>query len=117
VEGFTVYGDGPAAQRLVHAIADGKLDVGLVWGPQAGYFASRAPTPLTISIARPPPELARLPFEFSISMGVRRGDTALRDELDAILVRRRAAIDAILARYHVPRTDSPSGAGRGERSR
>lgn len=106
VEGFTVYGDGPAAQRLVHAIADGKLDVGLVWGPQAGYFASLAPTPLTISIAHAPPELARLPFEFSISMGVRRGDTALRDELDAILVRRRAAIDAILAAYHVPRTDS-----------
>jgi hypothetical protein len=37
---------------------------------------------------------------------VRKGDTALRDRLDEILQRRRADIDAILAQYHVPRTDT-----------
>jgi mxaJ protein len=105
VEGFTVYGDGPAAQRMVGALADGRLDAALAWGPQAGYFASRAPLSLQISPASAPPELGPIPFEFSISMGVRRGDRALRDELDTILVRRRADIDAILAEYSVPRTD------------
>jgi mxaJ protein len=38
-------------------------------------------------------------------MGVRRGDKALRDRLDDVIVRRRADIDAILAAYDVPRTD------------
>ena len=38
-------------------------------------------------------------------MGVRHGDKALRDALDAVIERRRADIDAILARYSVPRTD------------
>lgn len=112
VTGFTVFGDRPAAERLVRAVADGRLDVGLVWGPQAGYFARRAHPALAVAKAAPPPETGDLPFEFSISMGVRRGDRRLRDELDAILERRRADIDAILAAYSVPRTDAAAGSGR-----
>jgi hypothetical protein len=48
-----------------------------------------------------------MPFEFAISMGVARGNRALRDELDGVLARHAAEIDAILAAYHVPRTDRP----------
>jgi len=110
VTGFTVFGDGPAAERLVRAVADGRLDVGLVWGPQAGFFARAAR--LAVTKAAPPPELSRLPFAFSISMGVRRGDRALRDELDAVLERRRADIDAILDDYAVPRMEAAGGGGR-----
>jgi hypothetical protein len=42
VRGFPVMGDGPAAQRLVRAVADGELDAGLAWGPQAAWFAAHA---------------------------------------------------------------------------
>ena len=105
VRGFTIYGNGPASQRMVDALAMGTLDAALVWGPQAGYFASRATRPLELRIARPPAALVSVPFEFEIAMGVRRGDAALRDELDAILERRRSDIDTILAEYSVPRTD------------
>jgi hypothetical protein len=35
-------------------------------------------------------------------MGVRRSDRALKDELDAILLRRRPQIEKILAEYGVP---------------
>jgi hypothetical protein len=38
-------------------------------------------------------------------MGVRRGDVALRDELDDFLMRRRADVDAILDGYGVPRVE------------
>ena len=113
VVGYTVFGEGPAAQRIVEAVADGALDVGLVWGPQAGYFAHLAHPPLAIARALPPPELAGMPFEFSIAMGVKRGNDALRDLLDGVIARRQADIDAILADYQVPRTDAPAaGAGR-----
>ena len=40
--GFTVYGDGPAAQRIVASLGRGELDAALVWGPQAAYFAKRS---------------------------------------------------------------------------
>ena len=43
-----------------------------------------------------------LPLAFDISMGVRRGDKALRDTLNAILTRRRASIDSLLVAYGVP---------------
>jgi mxaJ protein len=39
-------------------------------------------------------------------MGVRRGDRALRDELDAAIERRRNDIDAVLAAYQVPRVEA-----------
>lgn len=105
VRGFTVFGEGPAAERMVQAVAHGELDAALVWGPQAGWFAARASPRLEVRLARVPASLAAMPFEFDISMGVRRGDRQLRDELDAVIDRRRADIDAILAAYSVPRTD------------
>jgi mxaJ protein len=52
-----------------------------------------------------------MPFEYSIAMGVRKSDRALRDRLDEILARRKADIDAILADYAVPRTDLQAGTG------
>lgn len=107
VEGFPTMGDGPATQRIVQALAEGRLETALAWGPQAGYFAARAPVPLRVSIATAPPEAAGMPFEFAIAMGVKRGNKPLRDELNAVLEKRRADIDAILAAYHVPRTDAP----------
>jgi mxaJ protein len=106
VTGFTVYGDGPAAQRMVDALARGDIDAALIWGPQAGYFAARSTTPMQVTVASTPPQLA-MPFEFAIALGVRHGDRALRDALDAALIKRRADIDAILAEYAVPRVDLP----------
>ena len=51
-----------------------------------------------------------MPFEFAIAMGVRKGDTALRDRLDELLVRRKPDIDAILDDYAVPRVGLPANA-------
>jgi len=100
VVGYTVYGERPAVARIVDAVAKGALDAGVVWGPAAGFFAAKAA--LGVAQAKPPAELAGLPFQFSISVGVKRGQKALRDELDAALDRRRAEVDAILADYAVP---------------
>ena len=104
VVGYTIYGDGPAAQRVVSAIDHGELGVGVLWGPQAGYFAARAAEPLKVTVAHAPADV-QVAFEFDIAVGVRKGDRALRDQLDAALVHRRSEIDAILAEYRVPRTD------------
>jgi len=105
VRGFTIYGERPAAERMVQAIAAGELDAGLVWGPPGAYFAARAPGGLWIAPAAPPPELGGLRFEFAIGMGVKRGNRALRDAIDAALERARPEIDAILTEYGVPRVE------------
>jgi quinoprotein dehydrogenase-associated probable ABC transporter substrate-binding protein len=110
VTGFLVYGEGPAGKRMVDAVAGGSIDVALVWGPQAGWFARRAAVPLDLAPVQAPPGLA-MPFDYAIAMGVRKGDTALRDRLDELLVRRKADIDAILDAYAVPRAPTPAPAG------
>jgi quinoprotein dehydrogenase-associated probable ABC transporter substrate-binding protein len=107
VTGFLVYGEGPAGKRMVDAVAGGSIDVALVWGPQAGWFARRAAVPLDVAPVQAPAGLA-MPFEYAIAMGVRKGDTALRDRLDELLVRRKADIDAILDAYAVPRAAAPA---------
>jgi mxaJ protein len=109
VRGYSVYGDyrrpNPPA-RIIDAVANGDIDVAVAWGPLAGYFAQKEPVPLDITPVSPQIDLPFLPFVFDISMGVRRGDTALRERLNTVITRRKADIDRILEQYGVPRVDA-----------
>ncbi len=108
VKGYTVYSDyrqpNPPA-RIIDAVANGDVDVAVAWGPLAGYFAQRENVPLDVQPVSPQIDLPFLPFVFDISMGVRRGNDTLREQLNAIIARRRPEIDRILAEYDVPRVD------------
>ena len=113
VRGYSVYGDyrqpNPPA-RLIDAVARGDVDVGIAWGPLAAYFAQREPVRLDITPVSPQIDLPFLPFVFDISMGVRRGNDSLREELNGVISRRRSDIDRILSDYGVPRLEI-GGAG------
>lgn len=97
MRGYPVTGDG--AKTIVDAVAKGEVDVAIVWGPQAGYYAKG----LEITPVSPQIDPPFLPFVFDISMAVRRGDSKLRDRLDAEIERRRPEIEKILDAYGVPR--------------
>ena len=104
--GYPVYGDysQPSPTRnIVDAVGRGDVDVAIVWGPQAGWFARQQPVPLDIVPVSPQIDLPFLPFVFDISMGVRRGDQPMRDALDRIIDLRRPEIERILDEYGVPR--------------
>ncbi|HEX9937428.1 MAG TPA: substrate-binding domain-containing protein [Longimicrobium sp.] len=106
VRGYTLYGDystpNPPA-RILDALASGEIDVAIVWGPLAGYFAPRQRVPLAVVPVTPQVDVPFLPFVFDISMGVRRDDAALKADVEQILARRRAEVEAILDEYGVPR--------------
>lgn len=111
VRGYMLYGDyarpnPPAA--IVEAVAHGDVDVAVVWGPLAGYFAGRSPVALTLTPVQPVQDGPQWPMAFDISMGVRKDDAAFRQELNGILDRHRAEIDALLRAYHVPLLDRPA---------
>jgi quinoprotein dehydrogenase-associated probable ABC transporter substrate-binding protein len=118
VVGYTVYGDyrqpNPPA-RIIDAVAAGEVDVAVVWGPLAGYFARKSAVPLDVVPVSPPVEPPGLPFAFDISVGVRKGDAPLKDELNGVLARRRAEIEKILDDYGVPRVAPAAGGGGGTR--
>jgi mxaJ protein len=105
VRGFTVYGDyaKPDVQRdLVDAVADQRIDVAVVWGPLAGFFARRQPTPIDVVPVSPDRDGPALVFAFDIAMAVRPEDGALRAALDAIIGRRGQEIRRILTLFGVP---------------
>jgi mxaJ protein len=108
VRGYSIYGDyskpNPPA-RIIDAVANGDIDVAVVWGPLAGYFAKKSRVPLEVIPVSPQIELPHLPFVFDISIGVRHGDNAFKDRLDDILNRRKSEINSILDEYGVPRVD------------
>jgi mxaJ protein len=95
----------PAAdhpQDIIEAVAKDSIDVAIVWGPKAGYWAKRQPVALTM-VALPDSDLVSgMPFAFSVAMGVRHRDKALRAQLDSVIERRRGDLVAILQQYNVP---------------
>ena len=105
VHGYMVYGDyrlpnPPVA--IVDAVTRGEIEVGLVWGPLAGYFAQRSRVPLRLEPVTPWLDDARIPMVYEISVGVQKNNHALLREVDAILASHRGEIDALLRRYGVP---------------
>ncbi len=116
VRGFMLYGDSRRPHPLgdiVDAVANGSIDVGIVWGPAAGYFASQSRVPLRLERVTPQLDGRVWPMTFDIAIGVRGGEPELRDEIDTILRQHRAAVARILDDYHVPRVDSASERNRG----
>ena len=111
VRGYMVYGDyrnnNPAA-NIMNAVVRGDIDVAIVWGPTAGYFASRQTPPLRVRLVTPEIDGPRLPMVFDANMGVRKDDKALLDDVNKALSDLKPQIDAILATYHVPRVPPQS---------
>ena len=113
--GFTLYGDyarDNPPTRIMEAVIRGDVDLAVVWGPLAGFYARRATNgPLQIAPVMPAIDPPGMQFAFSIAMGVRKDDAELRDELNAVLTAERVAIERILDDYGVPRvapTRTPS---------
>jgi ABC-type amino acid transport substrate-binding protein len=104
---FTKRGKFNSAAQPIEDVAKGKIDTAILWGPEAGYYAKRQADGLVVQPLTPKHTV--LPFEYSISLGVRKGDTALRDKLNRILQRKRGAIRALLTRYNVPLLGLPRG--------
>jgi mxaJ protein len=102
--GFTTfYSDSARPEDIVNAVAKKDVDVAIVWGPLAGYFAKNSRVPLNL---QPLPERDSLSpdfqFQYNIGLGVRRRDKELRDSLQAVLDRKAPEIQNILKQYAVP---------------
>lgn len=103
--GYSIFGDYSQPEPLrpiVDAVIAGEVDVAVVWGPVAGYFAKSAPEPLKLVPVTPQIEPPFLPMVFSISAGVRQGDEDFADLLDRAFVARWDEVQAVLKGYGVP---------------
>jgi quinoprotein dehydrogenase-associated probable ABC transporter substrate-binding protein len=111
LKGYSLFGSpdesNPPA-RLIEAVAKGDVDIAIAWGPLAGYFSRRSDLELTpVS----PPAFLGVPFTYAISAGVREGDTALRDSLNAVFKKECASVRSLLAEYAFPLEASTEDTG------
>ena len=103
--GFTLLAGGNGespADKMVQSVAKRELDVAIIWGPWAGYYARRQQTPLELVPVSPDNDGPYVPFTFDMCMGVRRSKRELKDQIDQILQRKRLEIRKILDEYGVP---------------
>ena len=107
-----LYGDytkpNPPAE-IVRAVGQGDIDVALVWGPLAGYFAAKSAVPLRLEPVTPWLDDAQWPMQFDISVGVQKNNQKLLKQIDGVLRSREQDIRQLLTAYHVPLVD-PNGA-------
>jgi mxaJ protein len=105
VRGYMLYGNydtpnPPAA--IMDAVANGDVDVALVWGPLAGYFAPHLAVPLRLERVTPELDDAIWPMTYGISVGVNQRNPELLAEVQKILDQEQPIIEAILSTYAVP---------------
>lgn len=97
----TFYDPDTKPQDIIQGVVKGDIDVALVWGPLAGYFAKQSSVPLTL-VPLPDTDRSGLPFAYDVAIGVRHSDRDLQETLDSVLVQKKDAIDQILREYGVP---------------
>ena len=109
VRGFMIYdaGGNASPSPILKAVADGTIDIAIVWGPAAGWFAKQSKTPLALTPT--PAADGTLPMAFDISMGVKKGNDALKSKIERVLIDRRDAIESILDGFGVPRIAADAG--------
>ncbi len=93
------------AYVMLKDIMDGKLDMAVVWGPFAGYYAQQY---------RDQQELVILPleddvktnrqmiFSYNLSMAVRHGEEQWKQVINELIEKNRDKIHKILAQYNIP---------------
>lgn len=113
VVGYPMWGESSIADPsgvIVDAVAKREIDVAIVWGPFAGYFAKRHADTLQVAPVLADPADPALAFAYDMSVGVRKKDTELLTQIDAVLDRRGPEIRAILLDYGVPLVEKDDGA-------
>ena len=105
IVGFPVFGDAAGQDpqaKIIDAVATGEIDAAIVWGPIGGYYARAYKNALVVAPAPVDAAHPEIAFAYDISLGLEKSQTALRAELDEILIRRSGEINAILNEFGVP---------------
>lgn len=92
--------------RLISEVSSGKADVAIVWGPEAAPYVAASTVPLeTRMVPDGVWQGTPVAFQYDQSMGVREGNTALRDALDELIATHGPALRAELADQGIPVSD------------
>lgn len=87
---------------MMHDLEKGEIDVALLWGPIAGYYAKQSSVKLNVS---PLPDTPGARMAFRIGFGVRHSDQNWKRELNTLIAQNKIELERILRDYGVPLLD------------
>ncbi len=89
--------------EMMNDLDRGEIDVALLWGPLAGYYAAKAKT--STAVVPLVKEQGGPPMVYRIVMGVRHSDQNWKRALNKLISENQGDIQAILRSYGVPLLD------------
>lgn len=92
-----------SAQAMMRDLTSGEIDVGVLWGPMAGYYAKQANPPMRVKLLVK--ESGRPQLAYRIGMGVRATDQNWKRLLNRLIAENRAEINRLLIGFGVPLLD------------
>ena len=90
-------------QDMMHDLAAGVIDVAVLWGPIAGYYARKADPPMSVVLLTK--EQSGPDLTYRIVMGVRRTDQDWKRQLNSLISSNQKEIYHVLLSYGVPLLD------------
>lgn len=82
-------------------LVPGNIDVAILWGPVAAYFADKVKALELVVV--PLQSEPGIKFDFDIAMGVRYGEPEWKKQVETLIERHQSELERILDDYHVPR--------------
>lgn len=92
-----------SAQAMIDDLKKGDIDVGILWGPMAGYYAKQSDPPLTVVPLLK--ETTGSPLMFRIGMAVRPSDQEWKRTLNRLIMENQSEINKLLISYNIPILD------------
>jgi quinoprotein dehydrogenase-associated probable ABC transporter substrate-binding protein len=92
-----------SASAMMRDLTSGEIDVGVLWGPMAGYYAKEAGPPMRVKLLLK--ESGGPPLVFRIGMGVRPTDQNWKRLLNRLIAENRAELNRLLSGFGVPLLD------------
>jgi quinoprotein dehydrogenase-associated probable ABC transporter substrate-binding protein len=92
-----------SAVAMIHDIASGAIDAGVLWGPMAGYYAAHAEPPMPMALLLK--ETGGPHLDYRIGMAVRPSDQNWKRQLNQLIAANQPAINKILLDFAVPILD------------
>jgi quinoprotein dehydrogenase-associated probable ABC transporter substrate-binding protein len=92
-----------SAEAMTKDLKGGEIDIGVLWGPMAGFFARQANPPIQVVPLLKETGGPRLVYR--IAMGVRASDQNWKRELNRLIEETQPEISKLLLDYGVPLLD------------
>lgn len=90
-------------KRMADDIAAGDVDVGVLWGPIAGFYSQNQDPPL--KVVPLPTNAGEVRMDYRITMGLRFNEPDWKRRINDLIKRKQPEINAILMDYGVPLLD------------